>query len=111
MSPILRRAGALNAVVLRSPHAHARFRIGNLDRAHPLPGVRLLLSGDDVADSGDLPTPGVIPGVDIPVPPIEFSPRYVRFVGDAVAFVVADTLAAAKDAAEAIAIDWQPLPT
>jgi len=102
---------ALHAVVLRSPHAHARFSISGLDRVRAMPGVRLVLTAADVAGLGPLPTPGVIEGVDIPVPHYPILVREeVRHVGDAVAFVVADTLAAAKDAAEAIAIDWRPLP-
>jgi carbon-monoxide dehydrogenase large subunit len=101
----------LHAVVLRSPHAHARFRIIDLDRARAAPGVRLVLTGDDVADLGPLPTPGVLPDVPIEVPPYAILARdVVRYVGDAIAFVVADTLDAAKDAGEAIAVDWQPLP-
>ncbi len=104
-------AGALHAVVLRSPHAHATFTIGDLDRVKAMKGVRLVLTGTDTADLGPLPTPGVLEGVDIKVPhyPI-LALDVVRHVGDAVAFVVADTLELAKDAAEAITIDWQPLP-
>ncbi len=102
---------SLHAVVLRSPHAHARFRIADLDKVRAMPGVRLVLTAEDVADLGPLPTPGVIPDVPIVVPPYPILARdIVRHVGDAVAFIVADTLAQAKDAAEAISIDWQPLP-
>ncbi|MCF8477754.1 MAG: xanthine dehydrogenase family protein molybdopterin-binding subunit, partial [Pseudolabrys sp.] len=103
--------GALHAAVLRSPHAHATFAIQGIDRVKALPGVRLVLTGADTADLGPLPTPGVLEGVDIAVPhyPI-LALDVVRHVGDAVAFVVADTLEQAKDACEAIAIDWQPLP-
>ena len=103
--------GALHAVVLRSPHAHAKFTIGDLARVKAMKGVRLVLTGADTADLGPLPTPGVLEGVDIKVPhyPI-LALDVVRHVGDAVAFVVADTLEQAKDAAEAITIDWQPLP-
>jgi len=101
----------LHAVVVRSPHAHARFAIQDLDRARKMPGVRLILTADDIKELGPLPTPGVIPGPDIDVPFYPILARdVVRHVGDAVAFVVADTLDGAKDAAEAIAIDWQPLP-
>ncbi|MGH6994138.1 MAG: xanthine dehydrogenase family protein molybdopterin-binding subunit [Stellaceae bacterium] len=102
---------ALHAVMLRSPHAHARFHIADLDRVRAMPGVRLVLVAADVAHLGPLPTPGVIPDVDIDIPfyPILASDE-VRHVGDAVAFVVADTPEAAKDAAEAITVDWQPLP-
>src|SRR5690242_12186530 len=103
--------GALHAVVVRSPHAHARFTMSDLDRVRALPGVRLVLTAADVKDLGDLPTPGVIPDTDIKIPsyPI-LADKTVRYVGDAIAFVVADSLAAAKDAAEAMAIDWQQLP-
>jgi aerobic carbon-monoxide dehydrogenase large subunit len=119
--PLLRGAGryiadiapeaTLHAVVLRSPHAHARFRIGRLDQVKSIAGVRLVLTGDDVGHLGPLPTPGVLPDVDIKVPTYSIlATETVRYVGDSVAFVVADTVAAAKDAAEAIEIDWQPLP-
>jgi carbon-monoxide dehydrogenase large subunit len=101
----------LHAVVVRSPHAHARFRIGDLGRVRAMPGVRLVLSAADISTLGPLPTPGVVPDVDIDIPnyPI-LATDIVRHVGDAVAFVVADSIDAAKDAAEAIEIDWQPLP-
>jgi carbon-monoxide dehydrogenase large subunit len=101
----------LHAVMLRSPHAHARFSIQDLGHVRAMPGVRLVLVAADIAELGPLPTPGVLPGVDIKVPhyPI-LAKDIVRHVGDAIAFVVADTLAAAKDAAEAITVDWQPLP-
>ena len=101
----------LHAVVLRSPHAHARFRMHDLDRVRAMPGVRLVLTADDTADLGPLPTPGVLEGVDIPVPFYPILCRdEVRHVGDSIAFVVADRLADAKSAAEAISVDWQPLP-
>lgn len=104
-------AGALHAVVVRSPHAHANFRFTDLAAAKAMKGVRLILTGDDIADLGPMPTPGVLAGVDIDVPFYPVLARgVVRHVGDAVAFVVADTLDLAKDAADAIAIDWQPLP-
>jgi carbon-monoxide dehydrogenase large subunit len=101
----------LHAVVVRSPHAHARFRIGDLGRVRAMPGVRLVLTAADISHLGPLPTPGVLPDVEIKIPPHPILAREVaRYVGDSVAFIVADTLAAAKDAAEAIEIDWQPLP-
>jgi carbon-monoxide dehydrogenase large subunit len=104
-------ASSLHAVVVRSPHANARFTIGDLARVRSMPGVRLVMTAADTADLGPLPTPGVLPDVDIPIPayPI-LADKQVRYVGDAVAFVVADTLSQAKDAAEAISIDWQSLP-
>ncbi len=101
----------LHAWVLRSPHAHARFAIQDLDRVKAMKGVRLVLTAADLTHLNPMPTPGVIPGPDIQVPPyLVLAKDVVRHVGDAVAFVVADTVDIAKDAAEAITVDWQPLP-
>jgi carbon-monoxide dehydrogenase large subunit len=101
----------LHAVMLRSPHAHARFSFHDLSRVRAMKGVRLVLVAADIAELGPLPTPGVLPGVDIKVPHYPILARdVVRHVGDAIAFVVADSVAAAKDAAEAATVDWQPLP-
>ena len=89
----------LHAVVVRSPHAHARFRIGDLGRVRAMPGVRLVLTAADIGHLGPLPTPGVLTDVEIKIPPHPILARDVaRYVGDSVAFIVADTLAAAKDA-------------
>jgi carbon-monoxide dehydrogenase large subunit len=106
--------GALHAYVLRSQYAHARFTIRDKETARRMKGVKLVLTGEDVAEYGDLPCKGHIKTVSgemsqsLPVPVL---PRdTVRHVGEAVAFVVAETLAQARDAAEAIEIDWQPLP-
>ena len=102
--------GTLHAVVLRSPHAHARFRI-DAAKARTMPGVRLVLTGAETAEFGLLPCPVGLPDTKFDVPPYPILARdEVRHVGDAVAFVVADTLERAKDAAEAIAIAWEPLP-
>jgi aerobic carbon-monoxide dehydrogenase large subunit len=104
-------AGVLHAIVLRSPHAHARFTIADTQAAQGKPGVRLVLTAADVADLGDLPCTGVPPGVRVAAPPYQVLARdEVRHVGDAVAFVVAATLEQAKDAAEAIIVEWAALP-
>jgi aerobic carbon-monoxide dehydrogenase large subunit len=101
----------LDAVLLRSPHAHAKFRLADVSGARAMPGVALVLTGADVATLGHLPCQAEIPGTKIAVPayPI-LAQEEVRHVGDAIAFVVADTLDHARDGAEAIAIDWAPLP-
>ena len=76
-----------------------------------MPGVRLVLTGADTADLGPLPCTVAFPNATVDVPPYPILPRdEVRHVGDAIAFVVADTLDRAKDAAEAIAVDWQARP-
>src|SRR4029078_7760717 len=80
-------------------------------KAKALPGVRLILTAADTADLGTFPVMFPLPGVQIWPPPYEvLASREVRQVGDAIAFVVADTVEQAKDAAEAIEVDWQPQP-
>ena len=106
--------GALHAYVLRSQYAHARFTIRDKETARRMKGVKLVLTGEDVAQYGDLPCKGHIKTVSggvsqsLPVPVLPLDS--VRHVGEAVAFIVAETLEQARDAAEAIEIDWQPLP-
>ncbi|CAH1675851.1 Carbon monoxide dehydrogenase [Hyphomicrobiales bacterium] len=106
--------GALHAFVLRSPYAHARFAIADVDTARRMKGVKLILTGADVSQYGDLPCKGHVKTTSgemsksLPVPVLPTDT--VRHVGEAVAFIVAETLAQARDAAEAIAIDWDPLP-
>jgi aerobic carbon-monoxide dehydrogenase large subunit len=103
--------GCLHAVVLRSPHAHARFRIADAAKARALRGVALVLTGADTAGLGHLPCQADIPDTKIDVPPYPvLAHDEVRHVGDAVAFVVADTVERARDAAEAIVVEWEPLP-
>src|SRR5215471_11189101 len=101
---------ALHALMLRSPHAHAKYTI-NAAKARSLPGVSLILTAEDVKDLGDLPCLfnfEVDPFTGTPYPIL---PRdEVRHVGDAVAFVVADTVDHARDAVEAIEVNWTPLP-
>ena len=106
--------GCLHAAVLRSPHAHARFTIGDLAAARAMPGVRLVLAHADLESYGGLPCAAPAKNTDgskMPLPPYPLlADGTVRHVGDAVAFVVADTLAQARDAAEAIGVEWEPQP-
>ncbi len=102
-------AQALHALVLRSPHAHAKFTI-DATRARALPGVALILTGADVGDLGDLPCLFNLPDNPFTGPPYPILVRdEVRHVGDAVAFVVADNVETARDAIEAIEVKWTPL--
>jgi len=101
---------ALHALMLRSPHAHAKFTI-DASRARALPGVEMIVTADDIKDLGGLPCLFNLPDNPFTAPPYPILARdIVRHVGDAVAFVVAKTVAQARDAIEAIAIDWKPLP-
>src|ERR1019366_2725260 len=98
-----------HALVLRSPHAHAKFTI-NTARARGLPGVATILTADDVGDLGDLPCLFNLEVDPFTGPPYPILPRdKVRHVGDAVAFVVADTVDAARDPIAAIEVNWRPL--
>ncbi len=103
--------GALRGVALRSPHAHARIAALDAAAARAMPGVRLVLTGEDLAEEGlgPLPCPVPLPGLIVPPRPA-LAQGTVRHAGEAVAFVVAETEAQARDAAEAIAVDYDPLP-
>ena len=101
---------SMHALVLRSPHAHATFTI-DVTRARSLPGVGTILTADDVKDLGGLPCLFNLEVNPFTGPPYAIlADREVRHVGDAVAFVVADTIDQARDAVEAIEVDWTPLP-
>ncbi|WP_213770124.1 xanthine dehydrogenase family protein molybdopterin-binding subunit [Bradyrhizobium sp. dw_78] len=101
---------AMHALVLRSPHAHASFTI-DVTRARDLPGVGVILTAEDVKDLGGLPCLFNLDDHPFtgPLYPI-LAKDEVRHVGDAVAFVVAETVDQARDAIEAIEVDWTPLP-
>jgi aerobic carbon-monoxide dehydrogenase large subunit len=101
---------ALHALVLRSPHAHAKFTIDPAS-ARKLPGVAVILTADDVSDLGDLPCLFNLEDNPFTGPPYPILARdEVRHVGDAIAFVVAETIDAARDAIEAIDVQWTQLP-
>ncbi|MCB8836074.1 xanthine dehydrogenase family protein molybdopterin-binding subunit [Aurantimonas sp. VKM B-3413] len=108
------RPGLLHAAVVRSPHAHARFTITDIEAARSAPGVHRVMTHQDVAALGDLPcmaSPKQVDGKTLEKrnAPI-LAKDIVRHVGDAVAFVVADTAIQARDAAELVAVEWEPLP-
>ncbi|TGE00153.1 xanthine dehydrogenase family protein molybdopterin-binding subunit [Methylobacterium nonmethylotrophicum] len=106
--------GCLHAALLRSPHAHAKFTVTDLEAARAMPGVHLVLTAEDVAGLGDIKCQAPLPNSDgsqnhvanIPL----LAKGVAKHIGDAVAFVVADTLAQARDAVEAIGIDYEVLP-
>ncbi len=101
--------------VLRSPHADAKIKSIDVTQAKAAPGVVLVLTGADWKRSGwgDLPVPGGqrrrdgSPMYRSPYPAL--AQERVRWVGDYVAFVVAETYAQAADAAELIEVDYEPL--
>lgn len=103
------------AVFVRSPHAHAAIRKVDVAAAEAMPGVAKVFTGADVAGKmGGLPCGWLITGTDgqpmkEPPHPI-LAQGKVRYVGDHVAMVVADTLEQARNAAEAVAVDYDVLP-
>ncbi len=106
--------GTLRAVVLRSAMAHARFTLGDLSEVAEMPGVRLILTHRDIADLGGLPCKIALRQTDgthqkSPHRPL-LCKDIARHVGDPIAFVVADDIELAKAAAEAIEVDYEPLP-
>jgi aerobic carbon-monoxide dehydrogenase large subunit len=101
---------SMHALVLRSPHAHAKFTI-DAAKARGLPGVGAILTAADVSDLGDLPClfnleDNPFTGPAYPI----LAQGEVRHVGDAVAFVVAETIDQARDAIEAVEVNWTSLP-
>jgi carbon-monoxide dehydrogenase large subunit len=104
----------LEAYVLRSPFAHASFKFTDLETAKGMKGVKLVLTAQDLAHLGPVPCLAPIPNSDGTTGYVAHTPvlanGVVKHVGDAVAFIVAETAAQARDAAEAIGIDYKALP-
>ncbi|MEZ5729170.1 MAG: xanthine dehydrogenase family protein molybdopterin-binding subunit [Burkholderiaceae bacterium] len=106
----------LHAAIVRSDRAHARIVGLDLQAARDADGVVAVLTADDVAQAGfaALPSGGPLKGVgDQPqhkAPMPLLATDRVRFVGQPVAMVVAETATAARDAAELVAIDYEELP-
>src|SRR5271169_6029648 len=105
-----------HAVLVFSPHAHARIRAVDKAAAEQMPGVHAVLSGEDWAADGlgtldpevmaeDMGGP---PGYRTKRPPL--AQGRVRYVGERVALVIAATEAQARDAAELVSVDYEALP-
>ena len=116
-------AGQAYAAMVRSPHPHARIRGIDTAAARAMPGVLAVLTGADARADGlkSIPHRPVIGAPDIALGERDASDKYLsphyplphdkaRFAGEAVALVVAETLSAARDAAERVVVDYEPLP-
>jgi len=107
--------GAAHAAFLRSPHAHARIASMDVAAAREAPGVIAVFTGEDVAADGLKPLPFSHlhkrqDGTPIVSPPrMPITAAEARFVGDAVALVIAETREQARDAVERIEVEWTPL--
>jgi aerobic carbon-monoxide dehydrogenase large subunit len=109
--------GAAHATVLRSPHAAARILSIDTSAAEGMPGVLAVITAKDWKAEGLGEIPCIIPlqnrdGTDrANTPRGALAEDRVRHVGDPVAFVVAETPQAARDAAEAVMVDYEVLPS
>jgi aerobic carbon-monoxide dehydrogenase large subunit len=104
--------GMAHAAILRSPHGHARIRAIDTSRAKSAPGVVAVYTGAD-AEAGlkAIPCAWLVPNSGLKVAPYRaIAVDIVRYVGDAVAVVVAESEYQAYDALELIEVDYEPLP-
>jgi carbon-monoxide dehydrogenase large subunit len=112
----LQLPGQTAAVFLRSPHAHAAIRSIDATAARKAPGVLAVLTGEDVAADGlgGIPCGWQITNKDgskmVEPPHPALALGKARHVGDPVVMVIAETKAQAKDAAQLVEIDYEPLP-
>lgn len=105
----LSRPGMLYGVTLRSPHAHARITSIDTSAALEVPGVVAVYTHKDVAHYGVIPCLVPLSG-EVQTPRVLLADDTVRFVGDGVAFIVADSREAARAGAEAVWVDYEELP-
>ena len=102
------------AYFLRSPHAHAKIKALRKDKALKTPGVVAIFTGDDTKAINGLPCGWLI--TDVNNQPMKEPPHpvlaqgKVRYVGDHVAVIIAETYAQAKDAGELVEVDYEVLP-
>ena len=108
----LKLPGMTHAVIVRSPHAHAKIQSIDTSKAAALKGVVAAYTGRDIEQSeagGVVPTAWLLPDLKTPAHPI-LATDTVRYVGDGVAVVVAEDPYTARDAAELVEVEYEPLP-
>ncbi len=105
----LKMPGMLYAVIVRSPHAAARIQAVRTQAAAKAPGVQAVFTGADVESVGPVPCAAALPGLRVPKHTILATNR-VYFVGHPVTVVVATDRYLARDAADLVEVDYEPLP-
>src|SRR6059058_1388877 len=107
----VRVPGTTYAAFIRSPHAHARIARIDATAAKKLQGVVAVYTGKDLVDGGvkPIPTGWLIPGIKIPAH-YPLAVDRARYMGDAVAVVIAESPYIARDAADLVDVDYEPLP-
>ena len=101
--------GTVYVSLVRSPHAHARIRRIDAAAARKEPGVVTVVRGQDAGATGVLPVFITVPGMN-GSKHMPLATDKARYVGDAIAAVVADSRQAAKRAADMITVEYEPLP-
>ena len=103
--------GLLYASVLRSTYAHARLKTVDVAKAKQAAGVVAVYTGADIREKvNPVPCAWNVPNCDLKVPPHPLlAVDRVRYVGDGIAMVVAESRAAARDALDLIDVDYEPL--
>ncbi|HEY3130182.1 MAG TPA: xanthine dehydrogenase family protein molybdopterin-binding subunit [Acidobacteriota bacterium] len=94
---------------VRSIHGHARIRSVDISAALQMPGVVRIFTGEDCRSIGSIPCAGALEGLKVPAHPV-LALEKVRYVGEPIVAVVATSLYLARDAAEAVTVDYQSLP-
>ncbi len=105
----IRLPGLLYCAFVRSPHANARLGSVNLEAAKAAPGVFAVFTHADLTGVGPIPCAGSLPGLKIPYHPA-LAKDQVRYVGEPVVAIVAENAYQARDAADLVEIDYDPLP-
>ena len=106
----IRLPGMVHAAIVRSPHAHARIVRVVPDAARAMPGVVAVLTAQDLSSPVPrIPAPPVFQGIAAATHPL-LADQIVRYVGQPIAVVVADSRYTAEDAAEAVRVEYEPLP-
>lgn len=101
--------GLLHMAVVRSPHAHARIKSIDTSAAKAVEGVVAIFTGNDI-DLNPIPCAWLVPDSDLKTPDhLALAKDKVRYVGDGVAIVLAETRYQAQDGADAVEVDYEPL--
>jgi aerobic carbon-monoxide dehydrogenase large subunit len=103
------RPGTLHAVFVRSTYAHARIESIHAYEARKMPGVYVVATANDVRQAKPIPVRATIEGALALAAPLFASDR-VRYVGEPIAVVLAETREQAVDAAKLVEVEYDPLP-
>ena len=101
-------SGTLHMALVRSPFGHAAIRSVDISKAQEADGVVAIYTHEETKGIGPVPVGGLVPDAKVPEQPI-LADKKARFAGEPVVAVVAETRYGARDAAELVEIDYEPL--